>query len=365
MNKAPFIIHVSTPSSWRGGEQQVLYLCQELSARGIQQLVVTPTRGILAEKLRGICTTVGMPKHASIDIRWARAIANAAKQGIPCVIHAHDSHAHSHAVIAASVFSCRAPIVVSRRVDIPVQSSRGSQWKYNHPNVRRILCVSDVVKHITQHAVSNLDVLATVYDGIDVDRFVREPTGKLRALLGAAPNQSLIVNIAALADHKDHLTFVQAAEEIAVALPDAVFALIGEGSERENIERVIADKGLTKKVILLGHRSDVDQLLADADVFLFTSKAEGLGSSILDAMACGVPVVTTNAGGIPEIATHNVDALIAPTQDPVALARLVLSVINDGSLREHLVTQALITANRFSKSRMAEETIKHYLAVSD
>jgi glycosyltransferase involved in cell wall biosynthesis len=118
--------------------------------------------------------------------------------------------------------------------------------------------------------------------------------------------------------------------------------------------------GLDGIVHLIGFRNNVPQLLPDLDVFLFTSKTEGLGSSILDAMASGIPVVTTNAGGISEIVVHEKNALVANVGDATQLAHHVLHVLHNPELRHLLVAGALRTAQNFSVRQMARQTASHY-----
>jgi len=101
-------------------------------------------------------------------------------------------------------------------------------------------------------------------------------------------------------------------------------------------------------------------LLPEFDLFLFTSKTEGLGSSILDAYACEVPVVTTNAGGIPEIVKHNVTGLLASPGDAQALAAECLRVISDKELRNLLVKNASELVLGFSKEVMGNSTFLVY-----
>ena len=99
------------------------------------------------------------------------------------------------------------------------------------------------------------------------------------------------------------------------------------------------------------------------DIFLFTSKEEGLGTSVLDALACQVPVVTTRAGGIPEMITNEYNGLLCGIQQPKELAAAVLRVVNDNAFKELLVKNGGNTVLNFSKEKMASETLKNYQEV--
>jgi glycosyltransferase involved in cell wall biosynthesis len=117
-------------------------------------------------------------------------------------------------------------------------------------------------------------------------------------------------------------------------VPDTRFLIVGEGELRGQLERQIHELGLDRHVTLTGFRSDVLGLLKSLDVFAMSSITEGLGSAILEAMACRRPVVATRAGGIPEAVDDNVTGLIVPPQDDTALAAGILRLLRSPELRD-------------------------------
>jgi L-malate glycosyltransferase len=137
-------------------------------------------------------------------------------------------------------------------------------------------------------------------------------------------------------------------------------AIITYNEERAAIEARIQERGLEGKVVLTGFRSDVPPLLAELDLFLITSETEGLGTSILDAFASGVPVVATAAGGIPEIVLDGESGLLAPVRDAAALARCVRSVLDDRALSARLLEGGARRLGEHTVERMAERTLEVY-----
>lgn len=129
---------------------------------------------------------------------------------------------------------------------------------------------------------------------------------------------------------------------------------------RQLIEARIRDLKLQDKVIMAGFRNDIEMILPGLDVLLFTSEMEGLGSTILDAMACSVPVVATAAGGIPEIIVHQKTGMLAAVKDSKQLAAYVLKLLTDADLRKSIIANAKQKVNSFSKEVMAEETMDVY-----
>ncbi|MBP7239625.1 MAG: glycosyltransferase family 4 protein [Saprospiraceae bacterium] len=358
------ILHVSTPTSWRGGEQQAAYLAIALKASGIDQIVLCPDRSVLATRMQ----EAGIPvetfaSRGLLNLNLAQHIAKLCRKKNIDIIHCHDSHAHSAAVISASVFNNPTPIVVSRRVDFPVSGNFMSRWKYNHPSVRRILCVSEMIRTITAPAIKDASKLTVVYSGIDLSRYdLPSVERKLIGELNLSPSVRLVGNISALADHKDYPTFLQTAAAICKEHDNIHFIIAGKGPEEEKIKSIIRDQNLGDKVHLLGFRDDVVQVMQSLDVFLMTSITEGLGTIVLDAFAAGVPVVATCAGGIPEMVVDGVTGLLADPRDVVALKDATLRILNDPALTKQLTDNANERVKDFSFQATAEKTLKIYRA---
>lgn len=357
------VVHVSSPRTWRGGEQQLVYLAEGLRARGVDQRVVCPPDAALAR----VCRERGLPlatapRRLSVDPWFARAVARVAKEAGAAVVHAHDPHAHTASALAASLFGLRAPVVVHRRVDFPIGRGRFSRWKYDHPRVRRIVCVSRAIAGIVRPDVRDPAArLQVVHDGVDAARFAgARADGRLRRELGIPAGVPIVGNVAALAGHKDHFTFVDTAERLLAAGISARFVAIGEGPLRDALASYIRARRLEGAVTLAGFRPDVPIILPELDLFLFTSKEEGLGSSILDAYLCGVPVVATRAGGVPEIVEDGVTGLLAPIRDPGSLAGAVRRVLGDPVLRARLVAGGARRARELSVDAMATATVGVY-----
>ena len=270
-------------------------------------------------------------------------------------IHTHDSHALTFAVMAATFFGNQVPIIVHRRVDFPIGSHFLSNWKYNHKAIQNIICVSDFVREVLGHGLKNREKCVTIHDGIDLNSIVPHANTQ------ADRPSYLIGNIAAIAPHKDYFTFVRTAEKLLSDGFSAKFQIIGgDGGEEVAIRNLIAEKELSDNFELLGFRDDVLDLLSRLDVLLFTSKTEGLGSTLLDAMAAGVPIVATEAGGIPEIVEHEKTGLLAPVGDAEGLAEQIKRMLSNVDLRENILANAAEKVRAYSKEKMAEQILEIY-----
>jgi len=144
--------------------------------------------------------------------------------------------------------------------------------------------------------------VVVIPNGVDPDRFCPNAQSRreVRSELGLSRQTPLIGIVASLRHEKNHRLFVQAARKVVDAIPDAQFIIIGEGPERQNILSTIESLGLANHVRLLGNRFDTQRLLAALNVFVLTSHTEASPVSILEALSCGVPVVSTRVGSVAE-----------------------------------------------------------------
>ena len=371
MKKSPEqlrILHLSTAKTWRGGEQQIAYLAEELRSQGIRQWIFCAK----GSKMEAFCRERGFEifpfsKGFSLNPIVAWRIRQLCRRLGITHLHAHDSHAHTFAVLASLFFKNNTPLIVHRRVDFPIGGSFFSKWKYNHPLVRRIVCVSHFIKKLIEPAIRDTSRLAVVHSGIDLRKFEEKLllTGKLRSEFNVPAGEWLIANVAAIAPHKDYFTFVKTAEILLLQhFPARFFIIGGDGGEEAAIREWMEQKRLSEKIILTGFRPDVPEILPEIDLLLFTSKTEGLGTSLLDAMACGVPVVATHAGGIPEIVEDEVSGLLAPVSDAESLARQVRRLLEEPGLKQRLTQAAHRNVQAFSKEKMAAAILDLYLETS-
>ena len=356
------VLHVSTAATWRGGEQQIAHLVEELFKRRIEQFVLFPKGSATERHFRPLAPPNAiLRRRAGWDPCAALLLRRVCDDNGIDIIHAHDSHAHSYVVLSAALFGCTIPAVASRRVAFSVGHGAMSRWKYNHRSVGAILCVSEFVRSLMRSAVVDARRLEVVYDGVDIERFMSRTSPILRHEYNLPRERILIGNVAAIAPEKDYRTFLRVAERLLHKGLDATFFIVGaDGGEERVIRRQVASGQMENRVILTGFREDVPAILPEFDLLLVTSKAEGLGTTVLDAYVAGTPVVATRSGGLPEIVWSQTTGLTAATGDVAGLADAAQEILNDEHLRVRLVAEAGRFVRRFSKDRMAERTLNFY-----
>jgi glycosyltransferase involved in cell wall biosynthesis len=205
----------------------------------------------------------------------------------------------------------------------------------------------------------------TVHEGIDVERAQHVAAVNVHEAFWLPHGSPVVGNVAALVPHKGQRYLIEAAHLVVQQLPDARFVILGEGELREHLEKQVHEHHLEKHVLLPGFRTDVLGCIKGFDLFVMSSVTEGLGTSLLDAMACGRPIVATRAGGIPEIVEHEVNGLLVPVRDHHALADAIVRALKDPDMRRQMGEAGLARANqRFTVERMVAETATVYARVA-
>ena len=315
------LLQIDSGREWRGGQNQVRLLCRELARTdGVENVLVTKRDSELARRaaasgarVDAATWDIGLDPRAWWHLR--RTIATFR----PDIIHAHDSHA----LTLAATLVGDIKLVATRRVDFHVGGGRFGFWR--RPD--RIIAISEAVKNILISDGIDPAVIAVVPSGVDPAEVRAAATPfNIREHLHLAPGTPVAVNAAALVDHKDQRTLVRAAQYARPLQPDLHWVIAGEGPLRDALIVEIERHQVRDREHLLGHVDGVDGLIKEADVFVMSSKEEGLGSVILNALALERSVVATAGGGIPEILPA--DALV-PVGDAAALAQKVVAALTN------------------------------------
>jgi len=348
----PHVVHVASGREWRGGERQVWLLARELAHQDdLTQIVVTARGGELATRVRAAGIPVReVPWATGIDPRALPALLREARRP-GALLHAHDAHAVVLAGVAARL--TRRPYVVTRRVDFPLR--RRGFWAGAH----RVIAISQAVASMLAADGIEPTRIVVVHSGIALDEMRRTPRLGVRQHLGLDPGACIAANVAALVGHKDQATLLRTAAQLVGRFPELHWVIAGEGPERAALERLRDELALRERVHFLGHLAEPATLVADADVFVMSSREEGLGTSVLDAMALGIPVASTSAGGLPEMLEGGAGVLAQPGS-PEALAAAVAQLVADPAFRKETAARATRAVERFTAARMAEAVRRVY-----
>jgi glycosyltransferase involved in cell wall biosynthesis len=359
-----FSLHIDTAKTWRGGQNQVLLTVLGLRALGHRSMLIAHAAGELRQRAQEGLELVPLAPKTEMDLSAAWRLSRLIKQLRPDVIHAHDPHGVAMAALALSMSTQldKPPLVAARRVDFHIKGNALSRWKYRQ--VDCFICASEAIrKMLIADGVPPVRVV-TIHEGIDIAHVEAAPAANLHAELWLPHNAPVVGNVAALVPHKGQRYLIEAARLVVQEMPDVRFVILGEGELREQLERQVNEHHLQKHVLLPGFRTDVIGLIKGFDLFAMSSLTEGLGTSLLDAMACARPIVATTAGGIPEVVEDGVNGLLVPPRDHAALASAIVRMLKDAQLRRRIGEAGLarVTA-KFTVDTMVEQTARVYASL--
>jgi len=356
-----FSLHLDTMEGWRGGQQQVLLTVQGLRALGHRAVLVAHPGGELFRRMSEGHDLIGLALRNEVDLASAWRLWRIVRQLRPQVVHAHDPRGVAAAALALS-FGAPTPrplFVAARRVDFRLKRNSFSRWKYRQ--VDCLIAASRAIEDLLVEDGVARDRVVTVHEGIDPDRVLRAPPANIHAEFWLPAHAPIVGNVAALVPHKGQRYLIDAAVLVLRTVPDARFVILGEGELGAHLEHQIREHRLEKHVILAGFRPDVMSFHRSFDLFVLSSVTEGLGTSLLDAMAASKAIVATRTGGIPEVVVDGETGLLVPPRDATALAAAIVRLLGDGGLRREMGDRGLARVrSRFNAARMVEETLGVY-----
>ena len=309
-----FSLHIDTARTWRGGQNQVLLTVNGLRAIGHRAALVAHPDGELRQRVAEGLDLIPIAPRTEMDLTAAWR-SRASSGGC--------SRTSSTPTIRTASrwrrWRCRSPLerraaaaspalVASRRVDFHLKGNSLSRWK--HRQVDCFIAASEAIRQMLVADGVPADRTVTVHEGIDVEHVTAAPPVNVHEAFWLPHHAPVVGNVAALVPHKGQRHLIEAAHLVVQEIPDARFVILGEGELREHLERQVREHHLEKHVLLPGFRTDVLGCIKGFDLFAMSSVTEGLGTSLLDAMACERPIVATQAGGIPEIVEDGVTGLL-------------------------------------------------------
>ncbi len=359
------VLHLNSEKSWRGGERQTLYLIQALEKEGVHSFLACKKDSALQEAAAGHhFPCFGLAFLNAWDVYTAWQLRRLCLIHQIDLMHAHTSHAHSLAFLSL-LFAHKTPLLVTRRVDYPLSSNFFSRYKYESSSVKKIICVSAAVKKAMREQIQESHKLEVIHSGIDIEAFSRQRGKKslLREQYSIPENSILIGNSSALSPQKDYYSFIDTAALVLKKRKNTHFFIIGEGKSKAKLQAYAFAKKIEQNLHFTGFRNDIEYILPELDIFLFTSQDEALGTAILNAFAASVPVVSTNVGGISELISHEQNGLLASKKDAPALAKHVLNLIGSPQLRAKLVRMGRKKVKDFSYTSTAKKNFQVYQEV--
>ena len=331
------ICHLNLAPGYRGGERQTELLIRELAKRGLAQRLVVRRGNALVQR----CDDVD-----GLEIREVAANPVAAGLAVrgSAVAHSHEGRTIYSGLLANWLFGI--PYVVTRRMAAAQSPSYLRSKAYD--KAARIVAISKAAAEKLKASHPGIDVIVvpSALTGFEVDE------AKVRAIRAAHPGKILIGHTGAL-DHdvKGQSTIIEVAHLVAERHPDWQFILCGSGKDEERFREEI---GALKNIELVGWVDNVGDYLASFDLFAFPSLSEGLGSSLLDAMQFGLPLVATRVGGIPDIVDDGDNGRLIEPENPEQLLAGIEDLLADEDEFDAIRARNIEKAKLYDATHMAD-----------
>ena len=341
------IVHTENSCGWGGQEIRILNEMAGMIARGHTLHLLCPPEARIFEEATGRGIPVTALPMAKKRLAGMLAVRRWLRTHPVDIINTHSSTDSWLSALACATLTRPPPLVRTRHISAPVPNNAPTRWLYTRAT-RSIVTTGEALKaQLVRDNGFPAANIVSVPTGIDLDRYapVADASAKevLRARLGLPPGKKLIGIVATLRSWKGHRYLIEACALLRRA--DTHLVIVGDGPQRAALEELIAAGGLGAQVTLAGNQSDVVPWLQALDLFALPSYAnEGVPQAILQAFACGLPVVTTAAGAIPEVARDEDTALVVPMQDAAALSAALARLLDDAPLRARLGGNALARA---------------------
>jgi glycosyltransferase involved in cell wall biosynthesis len=356
------ILHTESSGGWGGQELRILAEAQGMARRGHDVLIAAPPQSrILAEAQRRGIPVRALPIARKSFSAWC-ALRRLLKMEPVDIVNTHSSTDSWLVALARIGLPRFVPAVRTRHVSAPIPGNLFSRWLYTRGADRVVTTGEALRRQVIEQTGIDPRRITSVPTGVDLQRFRPGDRVASRARLGLAPEDFLIGIVATLRSWKGHAYLLEALALLQGERTKVV--IVGSGPQEDNIRRKIESLSLASRVIPVGHQDDVVPWLQCIDVFALPSYAnEGVPQAIMQAMACGLAVVTTGVGAIREVARDGETALIVEPRDSAALAAAIERLREDPALRSRLGEAARAEAqSRFSGEIMLdrmEEVFRH------
>lgn len=357
------VLHVEAGRHLYGGALQVLYLVRGLAARGVANVVAAPAGSEILAATAPVATTEPLPWRGDADVAAAWRLYRAIRRHGPDVVHLHSRRgADVWGLVGARLAGV--PALITRRVDNPEP-----RWlaRLKYGAAARVIAISDAIRQVLLEAGVPPSRIVTVRSSVDAARF-SGPCDRdyFAAALGVPADARTIGVVAQLIPRKGHRYLLDILPPLLAADGRLYVLFFGRGPLEASLREQVAAPQYHGRVRLAGFRDDLPRLLGCLDVLVHPADMEGLGVSLLQAAAAGVPIIATRAGGMPEAVADGHNGLLVPPGDRDALRHALQRLLEDDALRASLGAGGRQrVAENFSPEVMVEATLRLYRAVLD
>lgn len=352
------VLHVESGRHLYGGAKQVLHIMEGLKRHGVGNLLACPTGAHIAALARPHGEVFEMKMKGDADIGLALRLRRLIESESPDIVHIHSRRGADLWGGVAAMLG-RVPAVLSRRVDNPeprwLVSTKYSMYEH-------VIAISDGIRNVLIEEGLSPAQVSCVRSAVDPRPYLVDyDKAAFRASLGLPANAQIIGMVAQLIKRKGHRHLLQALDAVLARHPAAQVLIYGRGPLEAELRQVIAERGLQGNVRLMGFVDNLPTLIGCFDLLVHPADLEGLGVSLLQAAAAGVPIVACRAGGIPEAVRHGLNGLLTTPGDVAGLAEAINCLLDAESLRTRMgAAGRSLMLREFSVDAMCEGNLAVY-----
>lgn len=375
------VLHIINSLDIGGNERFLIQLLEHLPRETFAQEVCVPDRGKDATRdLEAACRKLDTPIRVlrvggNWDVSVLPRLIRVILKGRFDVVHTHLIYSQVYGRLAAALARTRC-IVSSEQNVYDFKARPPFSWverRLSRWTDRIVACSNKVREHLIEKVGVNPLRVVVVPNGVDTDVFfpIKKRSRLYRSVenarkeLGIGEGDTVVGTVGHMTRQKGYDVLIAAIPRILRKHPRAKFVFVGRGLLREKLEKQARALGVAQQIRFAGIRPDVPVVLNCFDVFVLPSLWEGFGTAIIEAMACGVPVVASRVGGIPEIVEDGMNGLLVPPGRPGPLTEAVIRMLDQTSMRREMARRGRISVTeRFSVRKMAQSVGKVYLQLA-
>ncbi|GAB6182650.1 glycosyltransferase family 4 protein [Thermodesulfovibrio hydrogeniphilus] len=338
MNRQLKILHTEWSDGMGGQEKRVLYECKGLMEKGHSVTLVCREKSRIKEKAIELgIEVITLPLRKPYDIESIIKLVKILKQKKVNIINTHSGIDSWIGAIAGKIAGVKA-IVRTRHLNLPL---RRNIFNFVHylPDLF-ITCGENMRKNLIENNGFPSEKVISIPTGVEEKFFYVKRDKSIKQKFGLDQNNQIIINVGILRLVKNHELTIIAFSKVLNEFPFAKLFLIGEGPRKNFLMDLVKKLNIENSVIFTGFQEDVTPFYSVADVFVLSSKSEGLPQALLQAMAVGVPVVATAVGGVPEVVKHEITGLLTKPDDADELAENIIKVLKNPRFGEIMAEKA-------------------------
>ena len=352
------VLHIETGMNLYGGALQVFYLLRGLHEQGVENLLVCSKGSAIATEAQPFAKVIEIPMHGDVDVLFGWRLLQTLRRERPDLVHAHSRRgADLWGALAARIAGI--PALVTRRVDNP---EPGWLARLKYRQFTHVVTISNGIRDVLLAEGVPADHVTCIHSAVDIDAWQgEEDRDWLNREFNLPPGGKVVAVIAQLIERKGHRFLFEALPKILDQVPNAHFLILGKGPLETELKELCKALQIESHVLFAGFRDDLQRIMPNLDLVVHPALMEGLGVSLLQAAACGVPIVAGRAGGIPEIVEDGVNGYLVEPGNADVLVGPITELLSNPETRKRMGESGQrIVHERFSIKAMVSGYLKFY-----